>query len=47
VQRCLDLGLTESPVMPLLETLSIMETMDRIRAPWGLIYPGESEQKKG
>jgi hypothetical protein len=41
VMRCLDRGLRESPVMPLDETLSIMETMDRIRAPWGLLYPGE------
>ncbi len=43
VQRCLDLGLTESPVMPLDETLAIMETMDRIRAPWGLVYPRRAE----
>jgi predicted dehydrogenase len=41
VMRCLDRGLRESPVMPLDETLAIMETMDRIRAPWGLLYPGE------
>ena len=41
VMRCLDRGLTESPVMPWAETLSIMETMDRIRAQWGLVYPGE------
>jgi predicted dehydrogenase len=39
--RCLDRGLTESPLLPWSETLSIMETMDRIRAPWGLVYPGE------
>ncbi len=31
--------------MPLDETLSIMETMDRIRAPWGLVYPGELKQE--
>ncbi len=41
VMRCLDLGLTESPIMPWSETLSIMETMDKIRAQWGLVYPSE------
>lgn len=32
VARCLDEGLTESPIMPLDESVSIMETMDRILA---------------
>lgn len=41
VQRCLRAGLTESPIMPLDETLAIMETMDQIRAQWGLRYPME------
>ncbi|MDD8026762.1 MAG: Gfo/Idh/MocA family oxidoreductase [Acidobacteriota bacterium] len=41
VMRCLHDGLTESPVMPWAETLAIMETMDAIRAQWGLVYPGE------
>jgi len=27
--------------MPLDETLAIMETMDRVRAQWGLRYPME------
>ncbi len=35
-------GALESPVMPWAETLSIMETMDRIRAQWGLKYPMEA-----
>jgi len=39
VQRCLREGLTESPVMPQAETLSIMRTMDEIRAQIGLVYP--------
>jgi len=30
VARCLEAGLTESPVMPLDETVAIMETMDRV-----------------
>ncbi len=33
--RCLRAGERESPVMPLDETLAIMETMDAIRACWG------------
>lgn len=41
VARCLGEGLTESPTLPLDETVEIMETLDRIRAPWGLRYPGE------
>lgn len=40
--RCLREGLLESPVMPLDETLSIMETLDAVRAQWGLQYPMES-----
>lgn len=41
VARCLREGLTESDVMPLDETLSIVQTMDTIRAQWGLKYPME------
>ena len=41
VGRCLREGRTESAVMSLDETVSIMETLDRIRAQWGLRYPGE------
>ncbi|MCY3864341.1 MAG: Gfo/Idh/MocA family oxidoreductase [Chloroflexi bacterium] len=41
VGECIRAGLTESPVYPLDETLAIMETMDRIRADWGLRYPFE------
>jgi len=41
VMRCLEAGKTESDVMPLDETVSIMRTMDGIRAAWGLRYPGE------
>jgi hypothetical protein len=32
VARCLEAGLPESPVMPLNETLSIMETMEKVIA---------------
>jgi len=41
VVRCLRLGKLESEIMPLNETLSIMKTMDEIRAQWGLRYPME------
>ncbi|MDQ1627151.1 MAG: hypothetical protein QOI54_895 [Actinomycetota bacterium] len=41
VMRCLREGRTESEVMPLDETVSIMATMDEIRRQIGLAYPGE------
>lgn len=41
VGRCIREGLTESDVMPLDETLAIVETMDKIRQQWGLQYPSE------
>jgi len=41
VARCLAEGKLESDIMPLDETLALMETMDEIRAQWGLKYPME------
>lgn len=41
VARCLRAGLTESPVMPLAETVSVMDTLDEIRRQIGLRYPSE------
>lgn len=41
VGRCLAEGLRESPVMPHAESISIMETMDTLRAQWGVKYPQE------
>jgi predicted dehydrogenase len=41
VARCLAQGKTESDVMPLDESIEIMETMDQVRAQWGLKYPME------
>lgn len=38
VARCLRAGLTESPILPLDETLSIMRTMDEVRRQIGLTY---------
>ncbi|MCB0060928.1 MAG: Gfo/Idh/MocA family oxidoreductase [Caldilineaceae bacterium] len=42
VMACLRRGATESDIMPLDETLRIMETMDTIRAQWQLRYPQEA-----
>jgi predicted dehydrogenase len=41
VMRAIREGRTESPRMPLDESLEIMRSMDAIRALWGLKYPGE------
>ncbi len=40
VARCLRAGLTESPGMPLDETVAILETLDEVRRQIGLTYPG-------
>ena len=42
VQRCLAQGLTESPAMPLDETLATLDWMDAIRRQVGLRYPFEA-----
>ena len=39
VHRCLGAGLTESPTMPLQESVSIMHTLDSIRAEIGVVFP--------
>jgi predicted dehydrogenase len=41
VMACIRAGKLFSELMPLTETLSIMKTMDQIRAQWGLKYPME------
>jgi len=41
VAACLAAGKTESDLMSLDETVTIMETMDQLRAQWGLKYPME------
>jgi dihydrodiol dehydrogenase / D-xylose 1-dehydrogenase (NADP) len=38
---CIAQGLSESPILPLEESISIMETLDTLRAQFGLIYPFE------
>jgi predicted dehydrogenase len=42
VGNCLRAGKLESDILPLDESLGIMRTLDRIRAPWGLKYPSEA-----
>jgi len=39
--RCLHAGALESPLLPLDETLSVMRTLDEVRAQIGVHYPGE------
>lgn len=41
VHACLQEGRTESAIMPLHETMALMEIMDGLRAQWGVTYPGE------
>ncbi|MHC4716050.1 MAG: Gfo/Idh/MocA family protein [Planctomycetota bacterium] len=41
VCECLRAGKTASDIMPLAESVSVMKTLDRIRAQWGLKYPME------
>ncbi len=41
VAACLQAGKTESAIMPLDETLTIMRTLDTLRQQWGLRYPME------
>ena len=42
VHRLLREGLTQSPVIPLAETLAVMRTLDMVRERIGLRYPGEA-----
>lgn len=41
VERCLREGRTESDVMPLAETLTIVETMESVLREWGIRYPSD------
>ncbi|MFL7813348.1 MAG: Gfo/Idh/MocA family protein [Anaerolineales bacterium] len=41
VMDCIEAGRTESEIMPLDETLSIMQTMDTVREQWGHKFPFE------
>ena len=41
VARCITDGRTESDIMPLDETIALIETLDQLRVQWGLTYPME------
>jgi dihydrodiol dehydrogenase / D-xylose 1-dehydrogenase (NADP) len=43
VGECLRSGRPESSVMPLDETVRIIETLDRVRGQWGMMYPFEQQ----
>ncbi|MGA9924724.1 MAG: Gfo/Idh/MocA family oxidoreductase [Isosphaeraceae bacterium] len=45
--RCLGEGLMESPLMPLDDTLAILDSTDRLRRSWGLAFPDESLGQQG
>ncbi|GBC93044.1 1,5-anhydro-D-fructose reductase [bacterium HR15] len=47
VHECLRQGRTESPWMPLEESLRILRVLDQIRAQWGLVYPVEQGANGG
>jgi predicted dehydrogenase len=42
VTRCLQQGLTESPVMPLEHSLATMRLLDQVRAQLGVVYPNDA-----
>ncbi len=41
VTRCVQQGLTESPVMPLEHSLATMRLLDGVRAQLGVVYPSD------
>jgi hypothetical protein len=43
VERCLRAGELESPVVPLDETVAILETIDEARRHIGVHYPSDGE----
>ena len=45
VQECLSNDLTESPEMPLEDSLQLIETLDKIRKKMGLEYPQDVKAK--
>lgn len=39
--RCVAAGATESPLLPLDETVAVMDVLDEVRRQLGVVYPGE------
>lgn len=46
-KRCLEAGLTESPMMPHGETIAVMRQMDELRRDWGVVYPADNSRNQG
>jgi predicted dehydrogenase len=44
VMRCLDKGLTESPVVPLSFSIGLMKTLDNIRNAAGIVFPADERR---
>jgi len=44
VMRCLDKGLTESPVVPLSFSIGLMKTLDNIRNSAGIVFPADERR---
>lgn len=44
VTRCIQQGMTESPTMPLADSLAIMHLFDGIRAELGVVYPNDAKR---
>ena len=44
-KRCIEAGLTESPMMPHAETVAIMQQMDDLRREWGVRYPYDNQDE--
>lgn len=42
--RCVAAGHTESPLLPLADTVAVMEAMDAVRAQLGVRFPGEEPE---
>ena len=38
-KRCMEQGLLETPCMPHIEIIGIMEQMDQLRKEWGVVFP--------
>jgi len=43
MQDCIQQGLEQSPILPHDESIKVMQTMDALRAQWGLKYDGEEQ----
>ena len=41
MQDCIRQGLLESPILPASESISVLQTMDELRAQWGIEYKDE------